>query len=158
MFITNHIQRGQTLIEALSALAIIALILSAISVAITTSLDNATYNQNQTLATKYAEDGSEIVHQLRDDDYTKFQNYGGSYCLGKGQTQLQSKSTCPPPNIDKVFLRQVQIQKNGCGAQIAQVTISVAFRDGKCTSATQPYCHVVTNTTCLSTTNPIQTP
>lgn len=153
MFIYDEVQKGQTLIEALSALAVIAIILSAITVAVTTSLDNATYNQNQTLAAKYAEEGSEIVHQIRDDDYAGFQTRNGSYCLGKGQKQLQA--TCNTANVDN-FLRQIQIQKDGCAANIARVTVSVSFKDGKCTSNT--FCHTVANVSCLSTVNPIQAP
>ena len=150
-------QRGQTLIETLSALAIISIVITAIATSVTTSLSNAKYDQNQTLATKYAQQGAEIVQQLRDDSYTNFKTYNGTYCLGKGQTTLGAvKPSCTVPNVD-TFIRYVIVQQApGCGANIAQVTVTVSFTDGKC--ATGVYCHRQSSLTCLSTANPIQVP
>ena len=53
--------QGQTLIETLASLAIISIVITAISVSVTTSLNEAKYDQYLTLATKYAQQGSEIV-------------------------------------------------------------------------------------------------
>ena len=150
----RHIQKGQTLIEALSALAIIGILLSATAVAVITSLSNATFNQNKTLATKYAQQGSEIVRQIRDKNYTTFQGYSGSYCLG---TSGAFGGGCATPNVGN-FVRTVQIQRNnGCGAANDNVIVSVTFQDSKC-PAGNPYCHGVTDTSCLSITNPVQAP
>jgi len=147
--------RGQTLIEALAAITILGLVISAIGVVITTSLSNATFNENQTMATKYAQQGAEIIEQIRDDNYEAFQNYDGTYCLAKGQTTLGSPTNCTAPNTD-IFIRSVTIQQNGCGANIAQVTVTVSFADGKCSSGS--YCHKQVVSTCLSTQNPVQIP
>jgi hypothetical protein len=155
-------QKGQTLIETLSALAIIGIVITAIGVVVTAALSNTTFDQNQTLATKYAQQGSEIVQQIRDDDYSAFQAYSTSgtqyYCLGKGKTTLGSVTTSCTAAADMVdnFTRTVQIQQNGCGANIDQVTVTVAFADGKCSSGS--YCHQQSVQTCLSTVNPVQTP
>ena len=159
-YLVNNFQyldcRGQTLIETLAALAIISVVIAAIATAIITSLSNAKYDQNQTFATKYAQQGTEIIQQIRDDNYTSFKNYNGTYCLAKGQTALGSPANCTTPNVD-TFIRSVTIQQApGCGANIAQVTVSVAFIDGKC--ATGAYCHKQTEITCLSTVNPVQGP
>lgn len=146
---------GQTLIETLAALSIIALVMSAIGVVVTSSLSNAEYNQAKTLSVKYAQQGSEIVRQLRDDSYTNFTKYHGTYCLSKGQTTLgQSQTNCASPNIGN-FIRSVQIQQGGCGANVAQVIVTVSFKDGKCQGNT--YCHKQVSTSCLSTLNPIPT-
>src|SRR5579872_53508 len=90
LFFSSHIslQSGQTLIETLGALGIIGIVISAIGVVVTASLRNATFNEDQTLATKYAQQGSEIVQQIRHDDYNAFAALSGTYCLGKGQTTL----------------------------------------------------------------------
>ncbi len=153
--IRKKLQRGQTLIETLAALAIIGMIVSAIGVVVTTALSNAKYDSNITLATKYAQQGSELVQQIRDDNYTTFQGLSGIYCLNKGQTTLGSPSNCTTPNVDN-FIRTVTVQQNGCGANIAQVTVAVTFTDGKCTTGV--YCHKQTVLTCLSTVNPVQVP
>ncbi len=149
-------QQGQTLIETLSALAIISIMIAAIATSVTKSLNNAKFDQNQTLVTKYTQQGAEIVQQIRDNSYTNFRNYNGTYCLGKGQTALGVMTgSCTVPNVD-TFIRSVIIQQAGCGANIAQVTVVVSFTDGKCSAGV--YCHSQSNLTCLSTVNPILAP
>jgi type II secretory pathway pseudopilin PulG len=156
-FLPSHFlsPKGQTLIETLAALAIIGLVVSAIGVVVTTSLSNAKFDADQTLATKYAQQGSELMQQIRDDNYTNFKNYAGTYCLAKGQITISTPASCTTPNVDN-FIRSVTIQQNGCGANIAQVTVDVSFTDGKC--ATGVYCHQQNVLTCLSTANPVQVP
>ena len=153
-------QKGQTLIETLAALAIISVVIGAIGVLVTTSLSNAKYNQSQTLATKYAQQGIEVVQQIRDNSYTGFRTYHtpGEYCLGSGAVALGANvSSCSSPNIG-IFIRSVTVQQGAarCGANFALVTVDVKFADGKCASGV--YCHVVSNDTCLSTVDPVQAP
>lgn len=152
------ILKGQTLVETLASLAIITIVITAIGAAVSTSLSNAKYDQYLTLATKYAQQGSEIVQQTRDDSYSGFKAYNGTYCLAKGQTTLGSAQAngCTALNVNN-FIRSITIQQApGCGANVASVTVSVAFTDSKC--QTGVYCHKATDTTCLSTVNPIQAP
>ncbi|MGI8420493.1 MAG: hypothetical protein ACR2LN_07695 [Candidatus Levyibacteriota bacterium] len=150
-------QKGQSLIEAIGALAIIAIVVTAIAVAITTALSNTKYNQDETLTTKYAQQGSEIVRQIRDKDYNGFKNISGIYCLAKNQMTLGSvQSECASPNVDS-FIRSIQIEQiPGCAINVAKVTVAVSFTDSKCPN--NAFCHSVTNTSCLSTINPIQGP
>lgn len=155
----KNLSRGQTLIETLAALAIISMVMTAIGVSVTTALSTAKYNQNETLATKYAQQGSEIVHQIRDDNYTNFKNYTGTYCLGSQPTLGIVQTSCTTPNVG-TFIRSIEIkQASGplaCGANAAQVIVTVSFTDGKCTAGS--YCHNQTATSCLSTVNPVQAP
>src|SRR6266700_2852803 len=80
--------RGQTLIEMLIALAIGVTLVTSAVVAVTTSLHHAQSVQYKTQATKYAQQGMEILQQIRDSDYAGFQNYNGAYCLDGGQANL----------------------------------------------------------------------
>lgn len=153
----KQIQKGQTLIETLSALAIISIVVTAIATSVTTSLSNATYNQNQTLATKYAQQGSEILNEIRDASYKSFLSYSGIYCLGSGQTTLgTAQASCTTPNIGSTFIRSVQITQGGCATNVAKIVVNVAFTNSKCTAGV--YCHTENDTFCLSTVNPIQSP
>ena len=154
----KKIQRGQTLVETLSALAIISIVIVAIATSVTTSLSNATFNQNQTLATKYAQQGSEIVTEIRDTSFASFLNYSGTYCLGSGQTALGAvqPSGCTATNIGSTFIRSVQITQAGCAANVAKVVVTVSFTNSKCQSGA--YCHSQADTFCLSTKNPVQAP
>jgi prepilin-type N-terminal cleavage/methylation domain-containing protein len=149
-------QHGQTLIETLAALAIISIVIVAIATAVTSSLSNATYNQNETNATKYAQQGTEVINQVRDESYTNFKNYAGTYCLAKGATTLgTAQASCIAKNVDN-FIRSVQIQQAGCATNVAKITVSVAFTDGKCQSGV--YCHSETDISCLSIVNPVPAP
>jgi len=150
-------QKGETLIEALAALAIISIVIVAVATAVVTSLSNTKYNQNQTQSTKYAQQGIEQVRQIRNNNYTNFKTYNGTYCLGKGQTTLgASQGSCSVKNVD-TFIRSVQIEQvPGCSANVAKISVSVSFTDGKCSGGT--YCHQLTQTSCLSTVNPVQGP
>src|SRR5258708_5198725 len=152
-------QQGQTLIDAIAALGIISIIISAIAMLVTTTVNSAKFNQYNTLASQYAQQGTEVVQQIRDKNYTSFTTYNGTYCLAKGQTTLGSAAPggCTTQNVDNIFVRSVTIQQApGCGANVAQVSIIVAFADGKCQAGT--YCHKQTVTTCLSTVDPVQAP
>ena len=155
------LQQGQTLIETLAALAIISVVIGAIGVLVTTSLSTAKYNQYQTLSTKYAQQGIEVVQEIRDSSYKGFQAYTGTYCLAKNQTTINPASrvaSCVTPNYDN-FIRSVTVQQAAprCGANFALVTVTVKFSDGKCTPPGS-YCHAVTNDTCLTTVDPVLPP
>jgi type II secretory pathway pseudopilin PulG len=157
---THNLQKGETLIEALGALAIIAIVIVAVATAVTASLSIAQFNEDQTLTTKYAQQGIEEVRRIRNANYTTFKTYTGLYCLGKGQTTLgAAQASCLTPNTD-TYIRSVQIDQppspQSCAANVARVTVNVAFTDGKCPSGT--YCHIQTQTSCLTTVNPVQAP
>lgn len=147
---------GQTLIETLAALAILSIVIIAIATSVITSLSNAEFNQNQTLATKYTQQGIEIVTEIRDTNYTSFANYSGLYCLASGQTTFNSPQTSCSTNIGSTFSRSVQITQNGCATNVAKITVMTSFTDSKCQANAN--CHSETDISCLSTVNPIQTP
>jgi len=147
--------KGQTLIETVLALGIIAIILSGVTIVVTSSLSDASFSQNQTLATQYAQEGTEILRTIRSSDYAGF-NKNGTYCLAKGALTLPSSSpSCTAPNVDS-FIRSVSIVKDGCSAKVAQTTVTVSWSDNKCSSGS--YCHSSNLISCLSTISPIQAP
>lgn len=148
-------QKGETLIEALVALGLISVVVTAVASTIITSLSNVQYNENQTLATKYAQQGLESVRQIRNQNYSAFRNLDGLYCYGKDQPVLGfPQQSCTSENLD-TFIRSVEIDQNpGCANNVARVTVHVAFRDGKCQDNT--YCHIQSHSSCLSTVNPVK--
>lgn len=154
--------KGQTLIEAIAALAFATVIISAIALAIITSLDNATFSKNQNLATHYAQEGMDIMRQQSETDWATFDSKkGNTYCLSQSSTKLDAESTClNTPNITNLigFIRKVNIDAGaGCGGVGNKVTISVYWSDGKCRDTGNPYCHNVVLDSCLAqihNTNP----
>ncbi len=152
--------KGQTLIEALLALSVITIIISAISVTTVIALNNADFGKNQALATQYAQEGAEVLRNIRNSDYPTFATYEGNYCLAKGANSASSlvKSHNCIPNFDS-FIRSISIEQfpPGCGvSDTAKVTVTVAWKDGKC--ANGYYCHSSKLISCLSTINPVQSP
>jgi prepilin-type N-terminal cleavage/methylation domain-containing protein len=146
--------QGQTLIEVLVALGIIVVVASALSGLVVTSMGNVRFSKDQSLAAQYAQEGMEIVRDIRDSDYTAFQNIGnGTYCLAKNADTLSPN--CSNANVDN-FLRRVTIAQSGCAVNVARVEVSVAWRDSKC-SAANPFCHAQRHETCLSAVNPVPT-
>lgn len=157
MFKTKN--KGQTLIEFVVALSFIAMIATAITTATVTTLNNAEFSNNQSLATKYSQEGMEIVRTIRDNNYTAFGKLNGVYCLPQGQITLSSGS-CTSPNVANIFIRKITISTGAlasqCGANSSLVTVSDSWTDGKC--AANSYCHASTLISCLGTVNPINAP
>lgn len=149
--------RGQTLIEVLVALSILGVVITAVTIVITTSLANAQHGKNQYIATKYSQEGIEIIRKIRNNDYTGFKTYNGNYCLAKNASTLGTvQSSCSTPNVD-IFIRSVIVEQSpGCGSNIAKATVRVTWTDGKC-SANQ-YCHKSEQVSCLSTLQRVQAP
>lgn len=170
-------EKGQSLIEVLVGLAAAVLIVGAITVATISALNNATYSKNQNLATEYAQQGAEIVRNLRDRNYTLFSALNGTYCLAKTCTQIDPTSNnpqdpCGPKSLvcdqnvggqnADIYVRQVAIDRAAThcqentqqATQAVEATVTVSWYDGKCRSSSV-FCHSVAVSTCLSTFNTI---
>lgn len=82
-----HKKDGQSLLEALVAMAVAILIVGGLVVAVIVAVRNAQFAKNQTLATKYANEGMEWIRSERDTDWTIFAARSGpppggtTYCL-----------------------------------------------------------------------------
>jgi Tfp pilus assembly protein PilV len=141
--------KGQSLIEALIALSASVAIISAITVAIITSVSNADFSKNQNLASQYAQQGIEILKEQSRSDWASFSNYSGDYCLPEGSTTPEVKSISCPQNISNFFVREISISEvSATCSNGARVTVSVSWTDGKCTNTGNPYCHKVSLDSC----------
>lgn len=164
---------GQTLIEVLVALGTSVVIISAITVAVLSSLSNVEFEKNQSLATSYAQQGMEIIRSMSNNNYGLFKLLSGKYCLAKSCTALTSSRgdscgpegvTCQPvPNVD-TFMREVTIdtsQSNNCvagGIHFTEATTTVSWSDSKCTDTNNLFCHQVSISSCFSDANIITGP
>src|SRR5450759_3168005 len=106
--------KGQGLVEALIALGAAVVIISAITVAVITSVHNSDFAKYQNLATNYAQQGLAIVKQQSLLDWNNTATYGGTlpFCLNQGATTLPplSSTSCQDINAGSIFIRQVEIQ------------------------------------------------
>lgn len=155
----NHIflknQKGQTLIEALVALGAAVLVLSAITVAVISALNNTQYTKNQNQATQYAQQGIEVMRQISQSSWGYFSSLNKkNYCLADGSSTLvEAPAEGCGQNIG-IFVREVDVVQNdshSCSGN-ELITVIVSWSDSKCDSSS-PYCHNVKFNSCLSNQN-----
>ncbi len=180
MFFRKHLnlnkrEKGQTIIEVLVALGASVAIITAVTIAVTSALSNSLYNKNQNLATQYAQQGMELMRQMRNADWITFSALGGNpavqYCLGsdgkliaKVSGQGCKTSTNSPPDNLPPFAREVDIDNASsvCVSSILKVKVIVSWTDGKCqddANGNKTYCHNVSLSSCFSNViNTVPTP
>ena len=174
-------QKGQTLIEALVSLSIAVAVISAITVVVLSSLNNATFTRNQNLATQYAQDGIETVKRISlsgtSPNFNSLEN--GDYCLDDGTNsdgplschddQFNESPDCPFTvltnpgegrcgfNVGQSvkFSREVSLghENAECSGQ-TKVVVRVKWSDNKCSDDSGPFCHQVELSSCFSGYNP----
>lgn len=135
-------EKGQTIIEAVVALATILLIIAAIAVVIVNALYNSQFIRNQNTANKYAQQGMEFIKNLQQNDLSSFALYdGGTYCIDTTVTPSVLTSSCdainaasPKRTID--FIRG----SSECGTTETKVTVIVSWSSTKCPS-NNTFCH-----------------
>jgi hypothetical protein len=154
-------QKGQGLVEALIALGVATLIVSAMAIAVITSVNSSDYSKYENLATHYAQQGMEILQQQSQSDWAKFSSILGTFCLGDDNVLSPGESSClldgtAGVKVAGFFVRRVNLVTNdaACPASI-HGTVSVYWRDGKCSS--NNYCHKVELESCFANINPAKT-
>lgn len=151
--------KGQTLIEALVALGVIAMVVTALAGIVMTSTGNVQFDKNKNLATQHAQEGMEIVRQKRDSNYVTFRELSGLYCMGESNIITQPSDCNNSVNIDNFFLRMIEITQSTCAgnsvSNLSNVTVTVSWKDGKCSSNT--FCHTSRMESCFSTVNVVPT-
>lgn len=95
---------GQTLLELVLALGVIAVVLTGLVSAVTSSLRYSQSSQLRSRGVKYAQEGLELVRKLRDSNtWSTFQDYSRSgtkdWCLSESGVWTESDGTgCPIAN------------------------------------------------------------
>lgn len=179
-------EAGQTLLEILLAFSASILVLSAVIMGIVTSLSNAQYTKNQSLANSYAQEGMAVVRKIRDSGWNSFSQLSDftnniKYCINKNLElkEIALTGNClgndPQGNSLAIgaegnFSREVMLNHNkttnyccsdtsaGCsgGTAGSKATIAVSWADSKCPAGT--LCHKVELITCFSSVDVKPTP
>lgn len=176
MFFTKKYQKGQTLLEGVVALAVSAIIITSITVVVVRALANAQYSKTQNQATQYAQQGMEIVRNIRETDWATFDNLrNNTYCMAESCTTLSTAvgnacgpssavaGRCTTQNVG-LFIRQVDIDRtsgdcsSGGGVNQTKVIVSVKWSDGKCNDSTNLFCHEAKQESCLSNSRIVPEP
>jgi hypothetical protein len=162
----NH--KGQTILEVVVALGAGIIVLSAMTIAVVTALNNASQATAESQATQFAQQGIEIVRSMRNTDYATLSTLSGDYCMAASCSALTTqtgtcgfKTTSCGTNINNKFIREVSVTQNSStclvpgvtpapGSKQTEVTMTVSWSDSKCRDEDNRFCHNVSIDTCLS--------
>jgi type II secretory pathway pseudopilin PulG len=128
--------KGQSLVEAVVAIAVVVLIVSGLIIAVISSLRSAQSSRARSTATKLTQDGIEIVRNLRDLGWTDFISKDSSvaWCLGNDKELSNLPVDCvnniPADSVNKIpFTRTALITETSPNQ--ATVTIEVTWLEGQ---------------------------
>lgn len=143
-------QKGQTIVEATIALASILLALTAISVAVMTSLSNSSFIKNQTLASKYAQQGMEQMRYLRNIDPVSFEARESQiYCMNLDNSLDAGR--CSGINISTEFKREAEVQQESSDCSTGtKIIVTVYWQSSKCDPEGDRFCHKSQLVSCFS--------
>jgi type II secretory pathway pseudopilin PulG len=122
-------EQGQTLLEIVVAVGVIALVLTALVTAVTASLRFSQSGRFRSQAVKYAQEGIELTRKLRDTrPWTEFTTYSGAgtatWCLSEsGEWTTSDGSGCPLTPTSN-FWRTITLTLNG---SVMDVVSSVSW-------------------------------
>jgi Tfp pilus assembly protein PilV len=121
--LSKKTQLGQTLIEVLTALAVVLLVIVALIRATTTSMKSSDFSKSQVLATRYGQEAIEWIRAERDKSWSNLSTHLSTYCL----TSLSwSTGTCPY-SLGGKFKREATLRDVG-GNRI-EVKVIVSWQD-----------------------------
>ena len=156
--------KGQSLIEVIVALVVVSSIVIAVSSLAVSTLGGTNFVKAQTTASQYAQEGMEVVRQIKDADYSLFLLYliGAKtvYCMDNTNTLIISDGdSCTVPNINDIFIRQIIFEQDDdkCGVGSVKITSDVSWTDSTCDN-TNPYCHNVRLSSCFTNFTAVPTP
>lgn len=153
-FLKNkEMQKGQSLIEAVAAMAVVTIVLTALTIAVLLGLRNSEFTRKETIATQYSQQGMELLRNKRDTDWTTFNGYSGFMCLS-GSTPISScpvgGCTAAAPACTTViggsFIRDAQFSSSGCNGG-KKVIVTTWWKDAKCSGG--GYCKKARVVSCL---------
>ncbi|MEX2007564.1 MAG: hypothetical protein WD992_02210 [Candidatus Levyibacteriota bacterium] len=153
-------QRGQTLIEALIGLAVAIVIISAIVIAVISSLSNAQFTKNQNQANHYAQEGMEIVRQIRNSSWIAFTSFSSTfYCLDANSKTLTTRGASGCGQNVGIYVREIDVEHDSpfC-VGTSRVAAKVSWSDAKCTDSNNTFCHNVSLISCFGNNNAVPTP
>lgn len=133
----HHVfERGQTLLEIVVALGVIAVVLTGLVTAVTASLRYSQVSKYRSQGVKFAQEGIELARKLRDTspwaEFSVFSSGTGEWCLNEAGSWSASDGSGCPIVAGSTFWRTVTFVLNG---SVMDVTSEVSWGD-RSTSST----------------------
>jgi len=120
----KSIKNGQSLVEVVVVLAVTGLVLLVIIAGVTAAIRNATFAKNQTLATKFAQEGMEWLRSQRDKNWADFSTRSGIFCLN--ELSSWRAGPCGSFSLGNIFKREAVL--SGGDTRI-EVEVTVSWQD-----------------------------
>jgi hypothetical protein len=137
------------------------------TVSITKALTSAGESKNRTQASDFAVQGLEIARQLRDSDWSSFDNLSGQYCMAQECAMISpSSASCGRKTVScgvnaGAFSREVTIEKNSsrCSVDVSTrrgvvqlrntlVQVTVSWSDSSCSNGA--FCRSTSVESCMA--------
>ncbi len=130
----KNLEKGQSLFEAIVALAISALIIVAVVSLVSNSIRNSSFSRNKTLASRYAEQATEWLRGQRDSDITTFSNNAltSTWCINN--LSWAQSGACGGSDVIQgtPFSRQVLFSINTVGGKdVIEADVIVFWTDSQ---------------------------
>lgn len=161
--------KGLTIIEVVIALGAGTVILTALTLVTLTSLNNSRHGSSEALATQFAQEGMEVLRNMKDNNWSTFNGLSDSttYCMASSCSVLNSTSggACGPKvgscglNVASQYIREAIVVHDDpkclpplpvAGRIYMSAKSTISWGDSQCTSVSDPYCHSVNIESCFS--------
>lgn len=157
---------GQTIIEAIVALAALLIIITAISIVVVSGIVNSQFVRNQSLANKYAQQSLELVHNIQVNDPSRFASFDGTFCIDETTNPpVINQVNCSNVNVKGTFIRTLYFSKGDnsiavapCAINQTRIQVTVAWTSNKCPTVGNRFCHKADHISCFDNATQITTP
>lgn len=127
-------ENGQSLFEVVMALAIATIIVVGIVALASTSIKNANYSRDKTLATKYSEEAIEWLRGERDTNFATFVTRIGTWCFPSLSWSSAIVGACSSGNEipNTIFMREVTLSSSLIsGKTVVEAIAKVYWQDSQ---------------------------
>jgi len=122
-----YFSSGQSLIEAVIAVGVVTMVLVALVSGVVSSLKNARYSRDNSVAVAYAQEGIEVIRSIRDRGYEEIQQ-NDTYSLSYNGS-IWSLTT-PGEVISEKYTRTVVISDGPDAANSKKVIVTLSWKEG----------------------------
>ena len=128
---------GQGLFELVVAMGIGVLVMTSLVKLITVSIKNTTFAKNQSLATRYAQEGIEWIRGQRDVSWSTLLTYSSddanpTWCINT--LDWNTHSVCSSTISSTIFSRKLTLDKtSNSNVDLIEATVVVDWPDGNIT-------------------------
>lgn len=134
----KSINRGQSLFEVVVALAISTVIITALVALATSSIRNATFSKNKTIASRYAQEATEWLRSERDKDPQAFQTKAltAAWCMQALSWDMSGHCNAGDEIFQTSFKREVaftidQVLVGSSNKTLIRTDVSVIWADAQ---------------------------